>query len=155
MKRWVYLISAVLVVAFLSGKRTSGTDVARLQPVEVVSVARTEGQLLIWTDTGDSGNGEDLGSAIKDLKEGASAEVFLETAEYLLISEGCRDLLPELMDHLRPSCLVCRLEGEPELETVAAYLRIHQPEVTLMEYRAGITELPTLRAEKGRMELVS
>lgn len=155
MKRWLALLAGVLAVAFLSGKGGSGTDVAKLQPVEVVIVTRSEGGIEIRTDTGDVGRGEDLAKAVEDLKATTPAEVFLETAEYLLISEECAELVPELMGYLRPSCMLCVLEGDPETEDIAAFLRTHSPDVTLTEYKAGIRDLQTLREKEGRMELVS
>lgn len=152
MKRWVYLLAVVLAVAFLSGKRA---DVANLRPVEVVSVTQSDGGIRIVTDSGDSGNGTDVGTAIKDLKATTPAEIFLETGEYLLVTEECLSCLPELMEHLRPSCAVCLVNGEPDMKEVAQYLKIHPPKRTLAEYRAGIKELPVLKVEEGRMELVS
>lgn len=154
MKRWAYFVLAVLAVAWLSGKGVSGTDVAKLQPVQVVWVKAEEELIVVTADSGDQGSGTDLHSAIQDLKDSAPAEVFLDTAEYLLIAEHCTGLLPQLMDYLRPSCMVCRTEGEPDFSLVSQFLQIHQPDSTLQKYRVGITELPILKTTEGRMELV-
>lgn len=155
MKRWLYPLVGLLAIAFLSGKGTSGTDVAKLRPVEVVVVTRSEKIIKIQTDTGDVGVGEDLTQAVEQLKTTTPAEIFLETAEYLLISEECRSMVPELMEYLRPSCSVCILEGEPEMDNVGTFLKIHGLEVTLTEYKAGLCDLQTLREKEGRLELVS
>lgn len=153
MKRWMYWLLAVLALSILGGKGSTGTDVAKLQPVEVVYVARMDHQVQIKTDTGDRGMGENLQTAIANMQATAPAEIFLETAEYLLVD--AEDLLGELMEVLRPSCRVCILKGDLELERVGAYLRIHQPGVTLRKYRAGMTDLQILKVTEGRMELVS
>ena len=155
MKRWAYMLLTVLAVSAFGGRTGAGVDVAKLHPVELVSVICTEQRVRIQTDTGDWGEGVNLQAAIQDLHRTASAEVFLETAEYLLIDEDGEALLPELMDYLRPSCGVCILQGDPELEDVAAYLKIHRPTTTLIQYRGGMKKLQTLKVAKGRMELVS
>ena len=155
MKRWLYPLVGLLAIAFLSGKGTSRTDVAKLRPVEVVVVTCSEKIIKIQTDTGDVGVGEDLTQAVEQLKTTTPAEIFLETAEYLLISEECRSMVPELMEYLRPSCSVCILEGEPEMDNVGTFLKIHGLEVTLTEYKAGLCDLQTLREKEGRLELVS
>ncbi len=155
MKQWAYWLLAGVALSFLGGKSSAGTDVAKLQPVEVVYVARADDRIRIITDTGDSGMGEDLQAAIAKLQATTPAEVFLETAEYLLVDSECWDLLDELTEVLRPSCRVCVLDGDLEPETVGAYLRIHRPVVTLRKYRAGVTDLQILKVTEGRMELVS
>lgn len=155
MKRWLYYIVIVIVVAALSGNTSAGSDVGKLQPVQVVRVTRQDGAVVLETDTADRGVGARLSSALADMKRAASAEIFLDTADHLVVSPECEGLIPELMAYLRPSCAVCVGEGEVDMEQVGAFLEIHKPEVTLMRYRAGETDLPILVAREGRMELVS
>ena len=155
MKKWIWYVAIIAAVAFLSGKSSVGTDVGKLQPVQVVRVASRNGWVMIETDTGDLGVGETLKTAFEDLKQSASAEVFLDTADYLIIGKDCEELLPSLMKKLRPSCAVCIEDGEPDLEQVGVFLEYHKPEVTLMRYKAGESSLPTLQTEEGRMTLVS
>lgn len=105
------------------------------------------------TETGDLGEGEDLNAAMQDLEESAVGKVFLETAEYLLVTDGARGLLPELTSIMRPGCAVCVAPEQVNLEEAAAYLNIHRPEVTLNDYRANRTDLPHLKEEEGRFKI--
>lgn len=146
---------AIVVALLFSFSRSAGVDVAKLHPVEVLSVTHGDDQIQIQTDTGASGRGNDLKTAIENLHHTTSAVVFLDTAEYLLIDGAEEALLPELMQYLRPACGVCLLEGEASLDTIARYLRIHTPAVTLLKYRAGITNLQTLMINEEGMVLVS
>lgn len=155
MKKWIWYLIVVATVALLSGNGTSGKDVGKLQPVQVVRVSSGGGQVLIETDTGDVGVGAALTEAFENMKRTASASVFLDTADYLLISESCTALLPALMTYLRPSCVVCLEDGSSDMEQVGAFLEYHKPELTLMRYKAGEKDLPRLRTRDGRMELVS
>lgn len=155
MKRWLFYAAIIVAAALLSGKGTSGADVGKLQPVQVVCVSGGADWVKIETDTGDMGTGSNLEQAFEKMKATSSAEIFLDTAEYLLVTQGCEGLTSEMMTYLRPSCTVCILDGEPDMEKVGAFLHQHEPHTTLMHYRAGKRELPKLEIREGRMELVS
>lgn len=154
MKYWAWYIGAVVLVAALGWMPFLGTDVARLRPVELISVSREEAQVLVETDTGDSGRGRTLELALEDLHDSTPGEMFLETAEYLLITPDARSLLPELTKTLRPSCKVCLAEGPVDMEKAAAYLSVHEPELTLQDYRTGEKDIPILIMEGERGQLV-
>jgi hypothetical protein len=143
------------VIAALSGKTAAGTDIAKLQPVQVVHLSCSEGQVVVRTDTGDWGMGETLKDALRNMMAASPQEIFLDTADYLLLSENCIDLLPAMMRYLRPSCAVCLSEGAPDMGQVGAFLQHHAPKATLVRYRAGVRQLQTLVTREGRMELVS
>ena len=154
MKYWAWYIGVVVLVAILGWMPFQGTDVARLQPVELISVSQAKSQILVETDTGDSGQGQTLELALEDLYDSTPGEIFLETAEYLLITPEAQPLLPELTQTLRPSCKVCLREGEVDLEEAAAYLSVHEPELTLQDYRTGEKDIPKLKMEGERGQLV-
>ncbi|HIQ77484.1 MAG TPA: hypothetical protein IAB79_08610 [Candidatus Faecousia excrementipullorum] len=154
MKYWAWYIGAVVLVAALGWMPFLGTDVARLRPVELISVSQEENQILLETDTGDSGRGQTLELALEDLYDSTPGEIFLETAEYLLITPEGQSLLPELTKTLRPSCKVCLREGEMDLAEAAAYLSVHEPELTLQDYRTGEKDIPKLKMEGERGQLV-
>ena len=151
MKKWGILLAGLL---WLGTGQTAGTDVAKLRPVEVVLVRRWEGQVIIQTDTNDCGVGPDLSAAVEDLHRTTPAEIFLETADYLLIGDDAEPLLGELMAYLRPACQVCTVASPAELEGVAQFLQQHPPLVTLIRYRSGERSLPVLKIGERSMELV-
>lgn len=155
MKRWLWYLVAVAAVALLSGKPSAGQDIGKLQPVQTVYLTASDEMVLLQTDTGDWGSGETLADAVQDMKMSAVGEVFLETADYLLVSPQCVGMIPTVMEHLHPSCSVCVAEGKPDLEQVGAFLEHHAPRMTLTRYRAGERGLQTLITQEGRMELVS
>lgn len=155
MKKWLWFLAAFLVVAMVGTKPSAGKDVAELQPVQVVCLGKSGDNIAVWTDTGDWGMGLTLDAAVEDMKMAAAGEVFLETADYLLLMEDCLLLLEDVAAYLRPSCSLCFMQGEPDLNRIGQFLRTHVPEITLIEYNAGIRKLQTLKTEKGRMYLVS
>ena len=148
MKRWLFLMLVAVILP------SGGTDIGKLQPVQVVCVMRENGMVVISTDTGDRGVGRDLQSAIVDMDACAIGEIFLETADHLLLGQECLPMVEQMAQILRPSCTISLVAGAPNLEAVGAFLTFHGPGITLMEYRAGRRELQTLITADGRMHLV-
>lgn len=147
--KWLFLIAATAVL--LGGMPSPNQDVAQLQPVQVLRVSQEGSKIKVETDTGEMGIGNTLDAAMENLKDTSGAEIFFDTADYLLVTPDAKGLIMELTEYLRPACGVCEDVDGAELEQVAAFLRVHRPEQTLADYRAGIGDLPVLRTEKGRM----
>ncbi len=154
MRRWILYALGLLVVGFSSLMPFRRTDVAELKPVELICVSRTGEQVRIETDTGDWGTGSTVEAALKHLKATTAGDVFLETADHLLVCGGEEDLIDELAPHLRPACSLCELEGTISLEEAAAYLNAHKSEISLQDRRSGDRRIPVLQVTEGRMELV-
>ena len=152
MKRWIAYFG--VLAAALALEPSSGTDIAKLQPVQAVYLYIEDGALIIQTDTGDVGRGRNLDGAFADLKQTTAGTVFLDTADYLIVTETTAELIPGLYDDLRPACIICIGETKIDLEMAVGYLTAHEPKSTLKDHRAGQTELPRLRTEEGRMYLV-
>ena len=155
MKRWLILAATVLVGALLGWMPFRGTDVADLQPIEAVRIHSDHGTVSVQTDTGDSGTGDDLDAAFIDLKKTTAGEVFLETADYLIINEAAIEELEALCSYLRPGCGVCIEYGNVKLEDAVIFLKTHEQTVSLQDYRAGERTIPRLQIVEGRMHLVS
>lgn len=115
MRRWliyIFLLAATPVLGLVLFK---GTDIAKLQPVEVVSLSIQEGQLQIQTDTGNMGIGSTCKQAWEDLKNTASGVVFLDTADYLTVTGDAQPYIEEMWEYLRPSCKICLQIGQSTL----------------------------------------
>lgn len=154
MKHWIFYAAVLLLLSALGLAPFRGSDVAKLQPVEVLRVRLDAGKVCVETDTGDSGSGADLSAALKNLENTTAGDIFLETADYLILSASAVPLLPELTGYLRPGCGVCIEMGEPVLEEVSAFLSAHPPKVSLQDYRAERPRLPVLVTREEGMLLV-
>ncbi len=154
MKRIIWML--VLLAAAVFGSRLFGrSDVAKLEPVEVIRVSVQENDILVETDTGQSGRGKDLETAFENLKHRTAGDVFLDTADYVILTNATQKMAGELLDYLRPACRVCVEKGSAELTQAADYLSIHTPQITLMECRQKDVQIPKLVVKEGAMELVS
>jgi len=154
MRRWLIYLIIFIAVTTTDLSVFRGTDVGKLLPVEAVRISRENGQVVVTTDTKNLGSGVDLDSAVLNLKATTAGDVFLETADYLIVAPGCTDLLEQLKTHLRPSCGICMETEAVDLEETAAFLKAHEPQVTLQDWYSGISELPTLIVRGEQMELV-
>ncbi len=155
MKRWSVLAFLVLLVIVFGDHLFVGTDVAELQPVEVIRVGVCEETITVETDTGESGSGATLEEAFENLKEHAMGEIFLETADYLIITPESEVLIEELTDFLRPTCYVCMEAGQTDMKKAAQFLNAHKPGKTLLECHRRKGDIPLLITEEGGMRLVS
>jgi hypothetical protein len=135
MKKWLLFLAVLTAVAILSRRPHPARDVAMLEPVQVVYIYQADGTLCIETDTGAAGSGKNLTEAAADLKASASGEIFLDTAEFLLIDPEVT-VTADFHTLLRPTCGVTFTHATPDLTAAADYLTIHRPSVTLLELRA-------------------
>ena len=147
MKKWMLALAALMWFA-----PVKGTDVGKLLPVELVSLRKDGEALLVQTDTGDIGIGDTLDAAMRDLKRGAPGEIFLETADYLVLSANSREVWAGLADYFRPGTLVFLMEEPVDPGKTAQYLRPRQAGIPLNEVEQA-ARLPMIRTEEGRVEL--
>lgn len=154
MKKWLFCALVLAVVPVLSYGGFGGEDVGQLKPVQVVMLRENGEGLMLLTDTEDIGIGKNVSEAVMDMKEAAIGQVFLDTADYLLLEPGTEGWLPQLRQYLRPSCSLCYVNGEVDLKLAGEYLPHHEPKLTLIRYESGAHRLPWLESEEGRLKLV-
>ena len=135
MKKWLFLTAVLIAVAVVSHRPHPARDVAKLEPVQTLYVYIDGTELAIETDTGARGTGKTLTEAATSMKANASAELFLDTAEFLLLHPAV-PITEEFHTLLRPTCKVTFTTTTPDLQAASAYLTIHSPPVTLAQLRA-------------------
>ena len=143
----ILLYAAALALLLLGG---GGTDIGSLRPVEAVQLREERGLLILETDTGDMGWGMTVEDAVRKLKETAPGQIYLDTADYLLIEEGLEAYLQDLRAHLKDRTAVAYGPEALDLEMAVAYLRVHRPAETI-----GNGRIPgqMLAIEGGKMIL--
>ncbi len=154
MRKILWLLALMLTAAYGSGL-FEASDVAKLQPVELIRISWLGNDILVEMDTGEQGHGATLAEAFADLKEKTTGDIFLDTADQVLLTRETEELIPELLEFLRPACRVCLEDGSADLEKAAAFLDTHQPEITLMDCQNMSRQLPVLVTREGTMKLVS
>ena len=134
MKKWLYP-AVFLAAAILSRLPHPAVDIARLDPVRAIYLYMDGATMTIETDSGDSGSGPNLEAAYADLRKNADREIFLDTAEFLILAPDV-PITEAFYELLRPTTQVIFSNGKPDLETISDYLTIHPPEITLAKLRA-------------------
>lgn len=151
MKKIVLYILALSVILLLP---MEGTDVAKLQPVEVIQIDKDkeESSVVITTDVGAAGTGATVERAIENLKATTSGIVFLDTADYLLLGRAALEEADKIKTYLKPSIRVCCTDEEIDLTDAAAFLAIHKPDTRLKEITSQYP-MKNLVKENGRLIL--
>lgn len=129
-----------------------GADVAKLLPVEVVQLDREGEAVVITTDAGTAGIGTTVEAAVENMKKTAEGVVFLDTANYLLVSAAAHSEIENLKGHLKPSVRLCTQDVKIDLKEAAVFLGVHKPKLHLKDYGKG-SELELLAEEDGRFIL--
>lgn len=149
MKRLIIYVVLMIAVLLIPTERT---DLEKLKPVEAVLVYREEEQIVITTDTADLGRGESIDAALKNLKESAPGIIYLDTADYLLITQDTEEQILQLRGNLKGTVRICMTEGEIDMERVGEYLSVHKPEKKLRDWKAG-DAIEILYSEDDRLIL--
>ena len=121
MRRIAYVI--ILVSLFFAPLER--LDVAKLLPIQAVAVYMQGDSVVLETDTKNIGRGMNVADALENLKETTPAVVYLDTAEYLLVSPDATDSAVELKNYLKPSVKVCICDGAGRVKEAAKYVEIH------------------------------
>ncbi len=150
MKRILIYIVVLVAVWFAP---VEGANVGQLHPVEAVMVTREDRQIVLTTDTGDVGQGTDGLSALENLKATTAGTIYLDTAEYLLLTQGTEDVAQQLRSALKKSVRVCMAEENVDPVTAAKFLDAHSDLPCLKSWKTG-DKLPILQAIGERFLLI-
>lgn len=150
--KWLLGIGGILCVIAFGWLPFKGTDVAMLEPAEILYVAFEDG-VLVETERGWYGKGATVEEAVQDLKTTSPGQVFLQTVDYLLVQQDSRFLLPDLYPYLRTGCMLCITEEKPDLQKAGQYLRAHRPAFTLLDVWTGNEKIPKLTMEEEKTYL--
>lgn len=138
------------ILAALLAAPVERLDVGKLRPVQAVWVYKENEWLVIETDTGDIGIGETVGQALKNMEDTTSGVIYLDTADYLLLSEEAEDTAIELQKVLKPKTQMCYAESEIDIKEVGRFLAAHSRLPELKEWKKG-QELPVITTFRKRL----
>ena len=121
MRAILYII--ILVLLFLVPVKPA--NIADLLPIEAVAIYTDNGEVVLETDTGNTGRGVDAARALLNLKTGTPAIVYLDTVRYLIVGEDAGEYAEQLRGVLKPSVKVCVCNAENAVKETARYLSVH------------------------------
>lgn len=146
MKKYLVLGAIISCILLIAGKGKS--NLADLNPVELVSVTKTGEGIYLRTNTGRIGFGDSVKAAWEDMNHHADGMLFLDTADYLLVSDEC--ILKEngLEDIFRPGIRVLKSAWRIDLMDAAKYLSYQKAGVPLEKAKAKDQIIPLLKNEE-------
>ena len=147
MIRWMLYVAILIALLLVPLKQA---DVAKLQPVQTVCVYYNEIDYVIKTDTGAEGRGVGIIEALADLVETTPAVVYLDTADFVLLSPNAQVAIEQLRGVLKDSVELYFYEGEPDLKEVSKYLEIHGKGTVLKMWKNGV-KVPVLECQNSRI----
>ena len=120
------VILYILILLLMLSAPVTALDVAKLQPVQTVAVSMRDDQISVETDTGSVGIGTDLNDALLNLEKVTPGVIYLDTAEYLLLTQDTSQYANDFLRYLHPSVRVSFWDGEGSVEDAAKYLAVRR-----------------------------
>ena len=137
------IILYIGILALIVAAPVKPMDIEKLRPVQIVSVYKQSDWTVIETDTGDKGIGGTARQALQNMKDTSNGVIYLDTAEYLLVTKETEEATRELMAELKPSVRMCMTTGVEDLKQAVLYLKAHGGLPKLKAWVKG-AELPVL-----------
>ena len=133
--KWLYLLLAVALTG-LFGLPFREYDTARLLPIRTLQAAVTEQGVKIVSEVGE-GEGVTWETAVQDLRDKASGEVFFDTAEQIILCD--RSLTDQVVESglLRPAAQVYYADALRSPEGLNEYLTAHESTLTVADLKAA------------------
>lgn len=144
---YIFIVAAVLALP------KEPADVADLRPVQTVACYMTEGEYRIETDAGDYGVGRSVDDAYKNLIATTPGVIYLDTADYLLISEDAQAKIPQIGKYLKSNVGICMASGQCDLVAAGKFLSVHGNLPSISQWKNGL-ELPVLDCTSERIKLL-
>ena len=140
MKRTILYIG---ILALIVAAPVKPMDIEKLRPVQIVSIYKENSWTVIETDTEDKGIGGTAKQALQNMKDTSDGVIYLDTAEYLLVTKDTEEATREIMEELKPSVRMCMTTGVEDLKQAVLYLKAHGGLPKLKAWVNG-AELPVL-----------
>ena len=137
------IILYIGILALIVAAPVKPMDIEKLRPVQIVSVYKQSDWTVIETDTGDKGIGGTARQALQNMKDTSEGIIYLDTAEYLLVTKQTEEATRELIAELKPSVRMCMTTGVEDLKQAVLYLKAHGGLPKLKAWVKG-AELPVL-----------
>lgn len=140
MKR-ILIYIGILAVVIAAPVRSS--NIGKMKPVQVLSVYKEYDWVVVETDTQDKGVGGTVKQALQNLKDTASGIIYLDTSEYLLLTDDTLGAVEDLRQELKKSTQLCMIAKPVDLPEAAKYLSVHGKLPKLRHWNRD-QELPVL-----------
>lgn len=131
------IVIYIVILLSLTLAPVKPLDLANLEPVQTVSVRYEQNKIILETDTENRGEGETVAEAVADLKKKSPGVIYLDTAQYLLITKDAVHYIEDLGNYLKDRVLVCLWDGRGSIKMADKYLSVKDDLPTLKLLRTN------------------
>ena len=127
-------------------------EIANLEPIQAVWMYYADGALVLETDTEDKGSGATVAEALENMKGSSPGIIYLDTAQYLFVSEDAQAQIPALQPYIKGSSRLCVWNGQGSIADAVKYTDAHKLGEKMKSWKQGskLPEIPLLNtAEIG------
>lgn len=145
-----YIIYCIIIVAVLIAP-VQKIDIGDLEPIQALWLYMEEDLIAIKTDTDDYGVGKTVDEAVAMMKKQSEGIVYLDTAQFLLVSEDAVTQIGSLAPKLKGTVKVCLWEGE-NVKDGARYMQAHHIGCKLNEWnrQTKLPKMPNIPEKEGK-----
>ncbi len=125
-------------------------EIANLEPIEAVWMSLENDNIVLLTDTDDKGSGITVEKALSDMKEKSPGIVYLDTAQFLFVSDSALKEISAIGSFVKGKIRLCKWDGEGDIKDAVKYADSHNMGVKLSKWNdlGKLPELPPLKPEK-------
>ena len=127
-------------------------EIANLEPIQAVWMYHVDGTLVLETDTQDKGSGATVAQALENMKASSPGIIYLDTAQYLFVSEDAQTQIPALQPYVKGTVRLCLWDGQGDIVDAVKYADAHKLGEKMKRWEQGgkLPEIPLLNtAEIG------
>ena len=147
------LVIYILLLGAVVAAPAKPLEVGKLRPVQVVSIYKEGNRVVIETDTQDKGVGATAQEALQNMEDTSNGIIYLDTADYLLVTESVLPYVEQLHQYLKDNVKICQQTEPINTKLAAQYLSVHEDLPRLKAWEEGV-ELPVLEAIEEKKILI-
>ena len=125
-------------------------EIADLEPIQAVWMYTENGNIVLETDTDDMGVGVTVEIALSDMKNRSSGVVYLDTAQYLFVSETVLGEIYAIEPYIKQSVHLCKWGGQGSIEEAVKYAKSHNVglKIKCWDVAGNLPEIPPVNEGK-------
>lgn len=141
------IVIYIMILAALFFAPLHRIEIANLEPIQAVWMYTENGTVFLETDTEDKGSGGTVADALADMKRNSSGIIYLDTAQYLLVSTSAMQNISAVQPYLKDSARLCIWDGQGDISNAAKYAESHKIGIKIGKWKS-VGNLPELSPVK-------
>ena len=125
-------------------------EIANLEPIQAVWMYYADGELVLETDTEDKGSGVTAAEALDAMKSSSPGIIYLDTAQYLFVSEDAQAQISALQPYVKDAVRLCLWDGQGNIADAVKYADAHKLGEKMKSWKQGgkLPEIPLLNTSE-------